>query len=91
MPSKKLKFIDEVLSTVPPLNRLLTISVISKYAGKVIYIPVNSNRLTRLTEIEAMIQAGKSNPEIIEAIMKKHGVSERTVVRNMSEIFKKRN
>lgn len=77
-------FVAELLEAMPtPQARLLLAARLAKYAGRVIYLPVESKKERRIRAAFNMLINGMSAADTAAALVKRFAVAARTAQRDV--------
>ena len=78
-------FVSELIDTLSdPTSRIRVVSLLAKYAGQVVYIPV-SKRVNRRVRVAANMLANDVQPaEVVSTLVSRFGICARTAQRDVS-------
>lgn len=80
-------FVQSLLDAVPSgTQRIAVVSVLTRWAGQTIYIPMDNMQVRRRREARRMADAGLERGEIVETLRDQFGISARTAARDVSNL-----
>jgi Mor family transcriptional regulator len=80
------EFIKALVDAMPtPQARLMCLSVLARWAGTSIYLPMESKTQRRRRAAAHMLDSAMSNAEVAEALRERFGISARTAWRDVEK------
>lgn len=78
-------FVSELINTLAdPTSRIRVISLLAKYAGQVVYIPVSKESDRRVRAAANMLANDVQPAEVVSTLVSRFGISARTAQRDVS-------